>query len=231
MKEVGNSPNDILKGLERVIRIVSYNYKNIISDLEIIVGVESDVTKAITDLEVALNQIIADWKNAIPLHIGDDSIDYKPVLKSIQKLTNAVAFVSEAALKNCESDANVRDYIYILALIFDHMVTIGQITNVSIAADLNVRCGGISNSWTQCLKVIDNLLCGITKAVKAVVNTVLQTVISIIKAIVDLAKSLNEVLKTLFGLVENVTQTLTKTVSKTLTGVTGGLLNVLKIGK
>ncbi|XP_037033539.1 uncharacterized protein LOC119072429 [Bradysia coprophila] len=229
MTEVGNSPSGVLNGFKSVLHIVLDNYRTIVSSLDTDIGIStSAVTDAITDLEASLYQIIADYENASLLQIGgDENIDYKQVLCSVQKLTNAVAYTAEAALKNCENDANVGDSIYILMLIFEHLVIIAHATNVSIAAELNVRCGDISNSGRQGLKVIDNLLNGITKTLNAVVNTVFEAIVSVVEAIVDLAQTLNAVLKSVFGLVENVTKNLTKTVTSSLTGVT----SILKIGK
>ncbi|KAJ6646412.1 hypothetical protein Bhyg_01623, partial [Pseudolycoriella hygida] len=230
MSNVGNSPKGILDGFQSVLHIVAADYRSIISSLEVYIDIDTSVvTNAITDLEASIYQIIVDYQNADPLTVCDDKIDYEPVLKSIQNLTNAVASIAKSSRQVCKNDADARDALYILAIIFDHLVIIGHATNVSIAAELNKLCGTISKPWSQCLNVIDRLVSGITEALSALVRTVLEAVELVLEAIVDLAKSLNAVLKSVFGIVQNVTKTLTKTVSGTLTGVTGSLGGITKI--
>lgn len=231
MSDVGNSPTGILNGFIDVLHTVAAAYKQIILSLSVHIGVLTpSVIDAITALESSLYKIMDDYQNAALLNVGDDDIDYKPVLQGIQNLTNAVACIAEARLPLCKYDENVRDSLYILALILDHLLIIGHAANVSIAAALRISCGSFSNTLSQCLAIIDPLVNGITAALGAVAKTLIESVVLVLNAIVDLAKSLNDVLKAVFGLVQDVTATLgtvtkslTKTISGTLAGVTKGL--------
>lgn len=222
--QVGITPQELIITVENTFHTACNGYRSIILSLESTLGVSTFAVRAVvSDLEVAVYQIIADYKCASPL---DENIDYTPVLKCIQKLTNAVAALSEKALENCgrDDDDDIRDCLHILVLVLDDLVIKAQITNVCIASEINARCGSISNPWTQCLNALDNLLNGITKALSAILTTVVEAVASLVQAIVDIAKSLNLVLKSVFGLVGGVAQGLTKTVTGTLSGLT----NILK---
>lgn len=133
MSEVGTSPTVILSGFNDVLHTVAGEYKKIILSLKQYIGVKTPtVIDAICDLECSLYTIMSDYRNAAVLNLGDEDIDYKPVLKSIQNLTNAVACITESALQNCKNEKDVRDALYVLVLILDHLLIIGHATNVSI---------------------------------------------------------------------------------------------------
>lgn len=233
--KVGTSPIAIVNEFSKVLKPVADRYREIVSSLSCSIGdLTVHVTEAITNLECALNELILDFQNSDPdVQCDKDEFDYEPVLKNLQILTNTVAAISETALSGCDIDDDVRDSVYVLALILDHFIIMCHGTTVSIAATLHSSTVDISVTVSTCLQTIDPLVCGIADALSATTNSLTESITLLLTSLVSLNLALNAVLKEVIGVCQSVTvtvaqitQCLTKTVSSSVTGITSSLRNI-----
>lgn len=235
MSNVGTSPAIIVSEFFKVIRPVTAGYKEIISSLGSTIGdLTVPVIEAITDLECSLYQIMKDFQEQEKADGG--VINCESVLKKLQNLANTIAQISEVALSGPNIDADVRDSIYVLALILEHFLIMAHGTTTSIAAALHKPTVKTAITLRTCLRAVNPLLSGITAALSTVANSLSESITVLLSSVVNLTTTLNDVLKLVFGFVQDVTvnvthitQTLTKTVFGTVKGLTGGLGNILKL--
>lgn len=235
MSKVGTSPAVIVSEFFKVIKPVTAGYKEIISSLCSTIGdLTVPVIEAITDLECSLYQIIKDFQEQQRTG-GDGVINCESVLKKIQNLANTIAQISEIALSGHQC-YDVRDSIYVLALILEHFLIMTHGTTTSIAAVLTKPTVKAVITVHSCLRAVNPLLGGMTAALNTVTNSLSESVTVLLSSVVNLTSTLNDVLKQLFGFVQDVTvnvtqitESLTKSVFGTVKGVAGGHANILRI--
>lgn len=236
LNKLAFSPNTIIEEFDKVLSDLVETYKEVVSNLSNIIGeLTCSINHAMSDLECSLKQYIQEFLQSDILGRKKE-VDFEPVMKSVQRLTNTIASIAEITLNKCElATPDVQDALAVLSLILDHLSICVQGINVCSQAILYEQKCEVPVVLRVCFVSMDVFITGITDSVASITFPIADSITVLLRNLVKLTNSLNASLNNLFGFVEGVTLTvgqitknLAKNISGTVRGITNGLTNVLR---
>lgn len=201
LKNFGKSPTNLLDEWAKAMPKYLEARKNIVSDLSGSIGVLSQhINEAMTNVASDTIEIVNQFNN----HLEGNSdqcknIDYKPLIKSTQILTNVIALIAETFLDLCGLKTDVYEAIYIVTLVLNSNVIGGMGTYTNIAAVLYSESvlAGISEILNNCLKSLTQLVQGMANSINSMTST--ADIADLLKDFVELTIKFNDQLYS-FGL-------------------------------
>lgn len=234
--KVGSSDFTIIDEFDKVLLGIVQDFTVIVSKLSPIIGeLTCPFNKALNNFGCTQTRFMDEF---LMCYVGGSvkRIDYAPVIEESQVLTNTVALIADTLLNECKSATqDVYEAVTVLTLILDFVLIVTQGIDSCAQSVTYEEESVVPEKVEICSVTLVYLVVEVTQSITAVTFPFVDSITTLLTNLVNITIQLNATLKDIFGLfkgveitVEQITKNLSKTVSATVTGVSKGLINILK---